>query len=579
MQFKLTRSTTLPLAVLVLCAGSHGQSTWRASVSTSGTQANGDSRAPSSSALGRFVAFKSDATNLVANDTNGVGDVFVHDRLLGMTTRVSVSSGGSEGDGESFNPSISDNGRFVTFFSEATNLVAGDTNGRIDVFVHDRTTGATERVSVSSAGGQGNDDSDFAEMSGNGRFVVFRSYATNLVAGDTNGQRDVFLHDRATGTTLMASVGSGGTLSNGNSEGADVSNDGRIVSFASDATNLVAGDTNGVRDIFWHDFSTGTTHRASVSTGGAQATLGSDVPTISANGHVIAFSSDATNLVPGVPGQNVFAHNRLTGTTVVVSVDSSGSVGNAGSSFPSLNRLGQFVAFQSNATNLVAGDTNGHPDIFVHDLATGMTIRASLGSTGLEGNGSSQAPDISPEGRFVSFRSGASDLVPGDTNALGDVFVRDTMGCSTPTVYCTAKTNSLGCVPAIGSLGTPSSSAGSGFEVTCVQVRNQKFGLLFYSLAGRLSAPFQGGTLCVKTPIQRAIAQSAGGNPSPANDCSGMYRFDLNAFAVGALGRNPAVELQVVGQQVNCQWWGRDQGFPAPFNTMLSEGLEYFVCL
>ena len=185
----------------------------RVSVDSAGVQGDGPSlqsniSADSLSADGRFVAFESDATNLVAGDSNGFTDVFVHDRQTGATTRISVSSAGVQGDLPSYKPKISDDGRFVSFNSIASNLVAGDTNGTSDSFVHDRQTGTTTRVSVDSAGVQGNRNSLETAISGDGRFVAFNSEATNLVTGDTNAQFDVFVHDRQTSTTTRVSVDS-----------------------------------------------------------------------------------------------------------------------------------------------------------------------------------------------------------------------------------------------------------------------------------------------------------------------------------------------------------------------------------
>jgi hypothetical protein len=160
-----------------------------------------------------------------------------------------------------------------------------------------------------------------------------------------------------------------------------------------------------------------------------------------------------------------------------------------------------------------------------------------------------------------------------------DDIILSVHGCSgTPTTYCTAKLNSLGCLPVIGWSGAPSATAGSGFVVSGSNVRNNKSGLLFYGISGRSTTPFQGGTLCVKTPIRRTPAVNSGGSPSPANDCSGVLAIDMNAFAVGALGGMPLAALTVAGTVVNCQFWGRDPGFPAPINTTLTDALEYTVC-
>jgi hypothetical protein len=173
--------------------------------------------------------------------------------------------------------------------------------------------------------------------------------------------------------------------------------------------------------------------------------------------------------------------------------------------------------------------------------------------------------------------NGASTLV-GLTNLGNGLLglVEEPAGCPVA-AYCVAKVNSLGCTPAIGFTGVPSASAGSGFTVKCTQVRNNKSGLLFYG-NGQAGIAFQCGTLCVKSPIKRTPVQLSGGTPAPANDCSGLYSLDMNAFAVGSLGGSPAPYLTIVGTLVDCQWWGRDPGFAAPCNTTLSNALEYTVC-
>ena len=227
--------------------------TTRVSVDSNGNEGNNTSRAGFLSEDGRWVAFESDATNLVANDTNFVRDMFVHDRQTGATTRVSVATGGGQVNAASVDAELSQDGRYVAFESDATNLVLGDTNRNGDVFVHDRQTGITIRVSVASGGGQANEESLEATISGDGRFVAFLSFASNLVSGDTNGEGDVFVHDTQTNTTTRMSVGTGGEQGNDFSCNPAISHDGRIVGFFSDSTNLVPGDTNGMRDIFVRD--------------------------------------------------------------------------------------------------------------------------------------------------------------------------------------------------------------------------------------------------------------------------------------------------------------------------------------
>jgi Tol biopolymer transport system component len=366
---------------------------------------------------------------LVPNDTNGIEDIFVYDFQTGTTMRVSVDSSGNESTGGvgSNRPGISADGRYVAFESSATNLVgASDTNGDGDIFVHDRQTGATIRVSVDSSGNQANGSSGRPAISADGRFVAFESLAQNLVAGGTLFKQ-IFVHDIQTGLTTLVSVDNSSTQGNADSALATISGDGRFVAFVSLADNLVAGDTNGTPDIFVHDRQTGTTSRVSVDSSGNESNgTNPNSPDISADGRFVAFQSDATDLVAGDTNGvvDVFVHDRQTGTTTRISVDSAGTEGNAQSREPSLSADGRFVAFHSDA-NLVAGDTNGLSDIYLHDRQTGVTSRISLPAIGIDTNGNSFRPRISPDGQFVVFQSVADNLISLDQNALSDVFVHD----------------------------------------------------------------------------------------------------------------------------------------------------------
>ncbi|MDL1921870.1 hypothetical protein FBQ95_04595 [Chloroflexi bacterium CFX3] len=397
----------------------------RVSVASDGTQANNGSAATTISANGRYVAFMSFASNLVSGDTNNAVDVFVHDRQTGQTTRVSVASDGTQGNGNSTQAAISADGRFVAFSSTASTLVSGDTNSRQDVFVHDRQTGQTTRVSVASDGTQGNGNSTQAAISADGRFVAFESSASNLVSDDTNGIDDVFVHDRQTGQTARVSVASDGTQGNVNAIRAAISTDGRYVAFESGASNLVSGDTNNAFDVFVHDRQTGQTTRVSVASDGTQGNDVSSKSTISANGRYVAFESGATNLVSGDTNNanDIFMHDRQTGQTTRISLASNGAQANAVSATAAISADGRYVAFESFATNLVSGDTNDASDVFVHDRQTGQTNRISVALGDAQGNDISWRPDISADGRFVVFESLATNLVDGDTNASLDIFV------------------------------------------------------------------------------------------------------------------------------------------------------------
>ena len=400
----------------------------RVSESSAGDQGNNWSWWPSISADGRFVAFESYADNLVTGDSNNYSDVFVHDRVTGLIELVSVSSTGIQGNHASFFPSISADGRFVVFVSIASNLVLGDANNTREVFVHDRDTGITELVSVSSTGEQGNRESSFPSISGDGRFVAFESPANNLVENDANNKFDVFVHDRDTGTTERVSVSSAGDAGNSNSYRPSISADGRFIAFQSYAKNLVVDDTNDTGDIFVHDRTTGLTERVSTSAIGVQANNYSVNPSVSSGGRYVAFGSAADNLVLGDTNAHldIFVHDRDTGLTERVSVSSSGEqTNNYYSRYPSVSADGRFVTYESGASNLVAGDTNGYWDIFVHDRDTGITERTSVSTNADQANSHSAKASISADGKYLVFRSGASTLVAGDTNAKNDVFVSE----------------------------------------------------------------------------------------------------------------------------------------------------------
>ncbi|MEG4090084.1 calcium-binding protein [Microcoleus sp. Pol12B4] len=407
----------------------------RVSVDSAGNQAN---QSPSVSSYhsissdGRFVAFRSPASNLVPGDTNASDDVFVHDTLANTTTRVSVDSAGNQANDFSVGSSISADGRLVAFSSNATNLVPGDSNNKNDIFVRDTLANTTTRVSVDSAGNQANDVSVDSSISADGRFVAFLSFATNLVPGDTNDNPDIFVRDTLANTTTRVSVDSAGNQGNKYSGNPSISANGRLVAFSSNATNLVPGDTNDNPDIFVRDLLTNTTTRVSVGSGGNQGNNGFGEPSISADGRFVAFSSNATNLVPGDTNDNpdIFVRDALANTTTRVSVDSAGNQANNYSFSPSVSANGRFVAFDSLASNLVPGDTNNRHDIFVRDLLTNTTTRVSVDSADNQGNSGSFEPSISADGQRVAFSSEASNLVPGDTNftynSRLDVFVSDT---------------------------------------------------------------------------------------------------------------------------------------------------------
>jgi Tol biopolymer transport system component len=406
------------MAVLMLAAGAFAGTTEIVSVSSSGNQGDSFSTFPSISADGRYVAFESNATNL-SPETAPLLSVFVHDLATGITEMVSAEATSRD---LNYAAAISADGRHVAY----TYWGPGGFGGVATILVHDRVTGLTEPASVDSSGVQANDYSTNASISADGRYVAFESDATNLVAGDANLTRDIFVRDRAAGLTERVSVDSSGNEAVGASYAPSISADGRYVAFESDAANLVPGDTNNVSDIFVHDRATGSTERVSVDSNGNQGNGPSGISSISADGRYVAFESTASNLVPGDTNNvsDIFVHDRATGLTERVSVDSNGVQAGGASYTPSISADGMQVAFESTAANLVPGDTNGFGDVFVHDRATGSTERVSVANGGVQSDGNSANASISADGK-VAFSSFATNLVPGDTNGFGDVFVHN----------------------------------------------------------------------------------------------------------------------------------------------------------
>ncbi len=359
------------------------------------------------------VAFASTSANLVPGDTNGRSDVFVRDLdpVTGVwrTSRVSVAPSGGEADGDSFDPAISADGRFVAFVSDAANLVADDRNGTTDVFLWDRGSSAPEdRMVRLSTNGFGNADAYSWEPSiaADGDVVSFLSEASNLVPGDGNGFADVFVWERSGGQARMTLVSGG--VSGAGDGGAwqqALSADGSAVVFTSDAANLVPGDDNHSSDVFVLDRATGRTMLESRASDGTVGDGWSFFPAISADGSVVAFDSIATNLAPdGGERPDVFVRDRGTGQTRLVSVGPTGAKGDYASFAPSLSADGRSVAFDSNATNLVSHDANGYgSDVFVRDLVSGTTTLASLDVNGLVQFDQAYNAAISPDGDHVAF--------------------------------------------------------------------------------------------------------------------------------------------------------------------------------
>jgi Tol biopolymer transport system component len=417
--------------LIVTSPAVHAQVMERLSVDSEGTEAalGATVSYPNRSvdASGRFVVFASESDDLVADDGNEASDVFLRDRVLGTTVRVSVNKDdGGDASGASANPCISDNGRYVAFGSVAGDLVDGDGNGLEDVFVWDRVAGSMIRASVAADGGDPDGGSNHPALSADGNRVAFRSYATNLVAAGANINGDIYVRDLALGATVKVTVRHDGSLTELNSWLPSLSADGLHVSFTSGDSGLVADDTNSSQDVFVGDLESGTIERVSITTAGGEATGRNAEPAISGDGMTVSWRSRATDLVEGDTNgvDDILVRDRVAGTTTRVSVSSIGEQAEGSGSWqPSISDDGRFVAFCSDAHNLVDDDTGLAGGVFSHDRLTGVTRRHSVTMSGEEAWDYSRRPSLTPDGAFMVFESGASNFVPDDTNAAQDVFI------------------------------------------------------------------------------------------------------------------------------------------------------------
>ena len=376
---------------------------YRASVASDGTGGDGNSSSIAVSVDGRYIAFASTSTNLVANDTNGLSDIFLHDSHTRTTRRVSVATDGSQANSASISPAISADGRYVVFASHASNLVTGDNNGSLDVFLHDSQTQLTSRLSLASDGGESDGSSFGPRINADGRYIVFHSTAANLVANDTNGVVDVFLYDTLMQTTSRISLANNGSEGNQDSTYPAISANGRYIAFVSVASNLVAGDDNGVHDVFLHDALTQSTVRVSLADDGTEADALSYDAEISASGRYIAFRSAASNLV-SVDTDNItdaFLYDTQDSHVIRVA---------QGTNRISVDAEGRYVVYEIGGI------------IYVRNPSTGAKTVLSVNANGTPGDRNSYSPTISADGRYVIFESTATNFAPNDTSYTRDVF-------------------------------------------------------------------------------------------------------------------------------------------------------------
>jgi Tol biopolymer transport system component len=417
-----------------------------------GFSAEGRSEAPCVNRNGLVAGYSSDASDLVSPPLQDPrNQMYARELELVVSELVSLSPDDKAGNRPSqdsgFPAGISGDGRYVAFSSSATNLVPEDTNDQEDVFVHDRQTGVTELISR-GIDGPGNGFSSFPKISADGRYVVFQSSASNLVADDTNGLSDVFVFNRTDQIMVLVSIAAAGGPSNGASITPSISDDGNVIAYASRATNLVGGPatTGAFEQIFVTDRQSLVSELVSVNSQGVPANAVSFLPALNGDGSQVAFKSEAFNLVPndtnGVP--DVFVRDRSDDTTERVSVDDFGNQANGLSGGPGISADGRFVAFVSFASNFTPEDGNGQSDVYVYDRTDwergpGLIARVSVGLDGQDpNNGVSDFPvAVSADGRWIGFASSASNLVPNDLNNDQDAFLAcnpfDAFACAPPT--------------------------------------------------------------------------------------------------------------------------------------------------
>ncbi len=517
--------------------------------------AGSDSTGPAVSADGRYVAYRT-LDGLVAADTNGTYDIYVYDRTTGAVALASVDSSGVVGNDGSHFPAIASDGHAVAFASFATNLVAGDQNATIDVFVHDFGTGQTTCVSVTSGGATGNGMSIHSCIDAAGLVVAFDSDAKNLVTGDSNGCTDVFVRDLTTGTTTRASVDGKGNQGLGASHAPAISADGTRIAFGSVAQNLIPSDANrSIEDIYLRDTAAGTTELVSLDDQGLQALPGAWDPSISSDGSRVSFTAWNGVLPTQVNrGSDIILRDRAAATTTLVSVTDAGVDGDEASMKSRISGDGTVVAFVSAADDLVGSDSNHVIDTFVRDLRGGYSQRVSVDDHGMEGDRDSDylgSLSLDDAGVVIAYSSWATNLDGFEVDGLPDVYVRT----RAPLL---AQSSNYGAGWA-GSLGIPSLAAATppafSTDVVVHASTSATWWTLGFALVGANPASIPtnlGGTLLVDILAVIPIAVGPGGADFGGHlpDDTALYGgsaflqvLELDAGASDGVSFTPGLEL------------------------------------
>lgn len=396
------------------------------SSSTSGTLGNNTSDSPAMTPDTRYVVFSTASTNLVEGDANGMRDIFRKDIQTGELARCSLTSAAVEPNQHCYAPAISGDGRYVIFRTTASNLVPDDTNTVDDIFCKDMASGDLTRVSTDSTGAQANGKSDYPCINGDGSYIAFASWATNLVAGGTTGTQ-IFRKDRVSGEVEIVSESGAGTLGNGNCSSPRISSSGRYIAFGSAATNLVPGDVNARYDVFRKDMDTGAVLLCSCTQSDFQGDYDSSEPSMSTDGRYVTFTTISKLLAADVnDSADTYRKDLTTGLLAACSTSPAGAYVSGITTYSAISDDGRYVAFRANTLQL-AGSSSSHTwSVYLKDMQTGRVLHCANSATNTGGTTSgSHAPCISADGRYVAFSSSSDDLVPGDTNARSDIFRKE----------------------------------------------------------------------------------------------------------------------------------------------------------
>lgn len=544
------------------------------STSSNGAFGDADSGLCDISGNGRYVVYESLASNLVAGDTNGFQDIFRFDRATGTTERVSVASDDTQANAASSSPSISHDGRFVLFASDATTLDTDNAPGVTDIFLRDMELGTTAIVGLGPNGTQPAQGAFDPVISGNGEVIAFAAVSPDWVPGDANQAADVFARNLTTGVTELVSASLTAPTGDAASENPCISFDGRFVAFQSLASNLLAAHPLGNWDIFVRDLQLDVTEPVTADNNFVVGLGDSLNPTISYDGRCVAFQSLANNLVGGdlnPSSFDCFVYDRVTNVFELINLTTGGAQPLDGAAeTPQISGDGRVVAFNSVSTYAPNSGGNGSSNGWAVDRVAGTITNVTYGGGPLP-NGPSTVHSISEDGKVYASWTRASNLIPGDGSSPyeEDILTYELdPPCGGHEIYCTAKLNGLGCLPEICAWGTLSLTSGEPLYVTATNVISQKQGILIWSEV-QAANPFFGGTLCIAAPIRRTPPQLSSGSAS-GDDCTGRYLYEFDASDLAPFGVSS-------GSTVNFQFWSRDVFIAPPLNIGLTNALSVEV--